>query len=171
MKKRAEELTVAFVSWLERYSPRRHLSDKPDAQQREIDALMALVLRNAPPQGYLQWFKDLIEILDLSLRTPTWPLVSEIADACSKLKTSNYFEQSGQVRLNRFELTAKRMRAGEAVGEEYLFGSSAFELLGRGYVRSELLTSYRESFFRQLADQYGTARAETKKAELLAKEC
>lgn len=59
------------------------------------------------------------------------------------------------MQTDRFVITSNRMAANEAVGEGYLYGADAVELIARGLVDQETMTRYRSAAFFKRKDLYG----------------
>lgn len=57
--------------------------------------------------------------------------------------------------MDRFEITGNRMAAGEPVGEGYLYGADAVELIARGLVDEPTMRRYRSAAFFHRKDIYG----------------
>lgn len=57
--------------------------------------------------------------------------------------------------MDRFEITGARMAAGEHVGEGYLYGSDAVELIARGLVDEPTMRRYRSAAYFRRKDAYG----------------
>lgn len=61
--------------------------------------------------------------------------------------------------IDRFIITGNRMAAGEAVGEGYLYGADAVELIARKLVDRPVMTKYRSAAFFRRKDIYGEEAA------------
>lgn len=61
--------------------------------------------------------------------------------------------------MDRFEITAARMAAGEPVGEGYLYGSDAMELGARRLVDAETIRKYRSAAYFARKNAYGIEAA------------
>ena len=59
------------------------------------------------------------------------------------------------MQIDRFIITSNRMAEGEAVGEGYLYGADAVELIARQLVDQETMTRYRSAAFFRRKDIYG----------------
>lgn len=57
--------------------------------------------------------------------------------------------------MDRFEITGSRMAANEPVGEGYLYGSDAVELIARGLVDETTMRRYRSAAYFHRKDIYG----------------
>lgn len=59
------------------------------------------------------------------------------------------------MKVDRFEITANRMKAGEPVGEGYLYGADAVELIFRGLVDEPTMRKYRSAAYFNRKSIYG----------------
>lgn len=67
--------------------------------------------------------------------------------------------------MDQYLITARRMAAGEAVGEGYLYGREACELIKRRLVDEETMTAYRSAAFLNRRQRYGENAALAWEAE------
>lgn len=156
MNTRDEALLEEFGMWLERYSPRRALQNNSDAMQAEVQALMRVVKKYAPSKDYLSWLGRVTELLDFSMKTSAWPTVNEVGSACiSANKEAAKKAPSQEFSLDPIVVNARRMQRGEAVGDGYLYGRDAVQLLRDGHVSEEIMAKYRSAWFFNAKDVWG----------------
>jgi hypothetical protein len=82
MTARTDELSERFSEWLDRYSPPRHFAGNAKAMQAEADALLGVLARYAPKEGYASWVVDVLGRLSAGMKTRAWPTVAEMTEAC-----------------------------------------------------------------------------------------
>lgn len=170
MTTRNEVLHDVFVRWLDRYSPRRALQQNEQAMKDEVNALMRVVWRMAPKQDYENWLGKVTNQLDYQMKTSAWPTVAEIGAACSnqnKAQVLNNPQSVKQVSLDPAKIAAKRMNAGEAVGEGWLYGRNCLDMIKGGEVSSDTLRKYRSALYFSAKDTYGEERAKVMEADWL----
>lgn len=142
------EIARTFAQWLESYSPPRSIAGKSDAMQREAERLTAVLVKFAPSEGYLGWVDSVLEQVAYQMKTRAWPTVAEIGAACSNArKEARALGPVPSVAMDIYELNANRMKAGEAVGECYLYGREAVEIIARGLIDEATMTKYRSAAF------------------------
>lgn len=142
------EIARAFSQWLESYSPPRSIAGKPDAMQREAERLTAVLVKFAPSEGYLGWVDSVLEQVAYQMKTRAWPTVAEIGAACSNARKAGRNDGGPQpTALDVYEIAAMRMKSGEAVGEPYLYGREAVEMIARGLIDEATMTKYRSAAF------------------------
>ena len=64
-----------------------------------------------------------------------------------------------------YQITAERIQARAPIGEDYLYGPKALELVGRGLVSDAALDPYRSGAFWAHVEVYGYDRAQAMQAE------
>ena len=170
MNSREESLLEEFGKWLERYSPRRALQGNSEAMQAEVNALMKVIKKFAPMSDYLSWLSKVTDTLDFRMKTSAWPTVNEVGSACVAVgKDRAKSGPSDVFSLDPIDVNAKRMNSGEAVGDGFLYGRDAVELLRSGKVSMEIMTKYRSSLFFSAKDVWGEEIALKREAEWKAK--
>lgn len=148
MSIRQAEIAKTFAAWLESYTPPRNIAGKPEAMQREADRLLAVLVKFAPQEGYNGWVDNVLEQVSYQMKTRAWPTVGEIGAACSNArKDARKTGPVPTVAMDVYELNANRMKASEPVGECYLYGREAVEMIARGLVDEATMTKYRSAAF------------------------
>jgi len=147
---------------LHRYRLPEHLSD--DALRDEVNLLVEDI-NGLIPSGYTE--------ADMRLLTPEinaairrrhgaqgWPpakvfiAATEDAVAAAAKKKADA-EPKREFTLDPLEIASRKMHDGEPVGESYLWGVSAIELISRGLIDEETMTSYRSGAFLARREQSG----------------
>ena len=138
-------ITTRFNDWLERYAAPAHLRDKPEAAQREANALLAAALQHAPETRAADWIAALCAELDRTATTRCWPTVREIETAAGKahLAPGPREQVTGDWSLDDAAITARRIRNREPFAENHLHGRIADEMLRRGLITSAELAELR----------------------------
>lgn len=164
MNIRQAEIAKGLADWLALYSPPRNIAGKPEDVQREMDRLIAVIIKYAPQDGYNGWLQSVLDHLAMQMKTRAWPTVGEIGSACTALR-SKAIGPATVTEFDVYELNANRMKAGEPVGEGYLYGREAVEIIARGLIDRETMTRYRSAAFLSRKKAYGEASALTWEAE------
>lgn len=155
---RKEHLKQHLVKYLDRRFPPRGMSEQ--AQIEELQALLRATMKCAPEEGYQEWWPKLEDSLDSIMQTRSWPTVNQIR-AAAKLVGKNTAEKKSAWVLDPVKIAAKAIRAGEAVGDEWIYGVRAVSLLSE--LSEDDLTPYRSSLFFRMKDVWGEDKA--RKAE------
>lgn len=157
-----------LTRFLARKSCPKHLAD-PAPQADEIAALLAAVIGRAPrdPDALRDWWPQFEAALDDRCGR-TWPTVKEIREAASGLMQPATARPSEPGDIDAAAIAGKRMAAGEPVGEGWLYGFAACELIARGLVDQPTMDRYRRAAHHRRARLYGDAAADEWQAEARA---
>ena len=151
-------LRNALRDFLDRRSIPIHLRDKDDARKKEMAALLGKVISLAPKVGYDDWFVSLANALDDMATHRTWPTVNEIRGA-ARLVAKNRSPQAGEIaEFSTVDVMLSRLRNKEPLGDEWLYGSRAVELIGAGASEDDL-KPYRSALFFSMKEIWGEAVA------------
>lgn len=173
MNIRTETIAKIFQSWLKRYSPPRMMADDAETQKAERDTLLRVLLHFAPQADYDSWTHRALDKLEYQMKTRAWPTKGELGSVCSNLRkdgaASGAIPASDWV-LDPVKIAAKRMNAGDGVGDDWLYGVLCVRLMAAGEVSQDTLRKYRSSYFFSLKDSLGDeAAARSIEAEKLEK--
>lgn len=165
------DLKSRLARFLGRKAMPRRLEGKDLAQADEIEALVSAVTRCAPrgADALAEWWPRFEASLG-EMCGGMWPTEREIRDAGAKhreLARSGGGEPTTD--MSPAALVARQMARGEPVGEHWLYGLSACEMIGRGLVSEPEMTRYRSSWFHSLVRMYGRERAEKIEADARAR--
>jgi hypothetical protein len=150
---RSDYLSQHFNEWLDRYAPPRHLADKPDALQAEANDLLRIIGNHAPANGYAEWLDAVLRRLTSTMTARAWPAGGELTKACrAEHQASPGKPVLPQAAIDPAEMAARRMAAGQPVGESWLYGIGACELAARGLVEREVMMHYRSLAFLRRRD-------------------
>jgi len=169
---RTAEISGIFTRWLERYSPPRSLDGNMRAQQDEVAALLGVILRFAPATAYSGFVAGVLDRIEYQMKTRAWPTKSEVATACTDFRKQAGRQDVGQataIDMTAEAITARKMQRGENVGEGWLWGRNAVEMIRRGLVDRETMEAYRSGAFLARRAQYGEASALAWEAEAKAR--
>jgi hypothetical protein len=174
MSLRKVEIAQALSNWLDRYSCPMHLREKPEAAQKEAEALAGVLTRFAPNEEFQPFLNRVFSQLDYQMKTRAWPTVSEMGAACSNVrKESRHGNSQGDTGLDvdmRPEaITARAMLAGKPVGEGWLYGRSAVDMIAAGLIDKDTMDRYRSGAFFARKDLYGEEKALEWEAEAKAR--
>jgi len=160
MNQRMEDLTRLLATFLDRKSVPMNLQGKPNAQAAEVNALIHAVMRFAPRSDWAEWWERMETAIGERSKTRGWPTEGEIKDAALSLigsaKVSMNFEPWV---ADTHAIMAERIKAGAIVGEAWVYGRCAVELIDRGMVTEGQLRPYRSALFFTDKDVYGQAEA------------
>lgn len=155
---------------LRRYRVPEHMGD--DQLRAEVNDLVEDINR-AIPSGYGEGeFRALMPKIHAEIRrrhgAQGWPS-SRVFIAATEAAVEGV-AAAGAVKaeakeIDPYEITARRMQAGEAVGEGYLYGREAVELIRRGLVDEATMRRYRSAAFLARKQAYGEAAALAWEAE------
>lgn len=148
-----------------RQMPRR-VEGKPEAQADELRALVSAVMRCAPrdPDRLGAWWPEFESSLG-ELGSGMWPTEKEVRDAAKACapQVQALVAEAGD--FDGYAITAARMSRGEPVGECYLYGREACELISRGLVDEPTMRKYRSGAYFRRKDIYGADAAQAWEAD------
>ena len=75
---RDQHLADDFKRWLDRFSPPASIKGNGMAMQDAADALLRLILRKAPRDGYTMWLAEVLELTEATMKTRAWPTMHEL---------------------------------------------------------------------------------------------
>lgn len=159
---RKAEIAKQFTDWLDRYSQPMNLRDKPQAAQSEVEALISVLIKMAPQTDYQPFIRAVTDKLDFTMKVRTWPSVQELGAACSNVRKENPQRISSampEVDLSPEGINSRRMMSGQPVGEGWLYGRQACDLIAKGIVTQEVMQRYRSGAFFARKAMYGEEAA------------
>ena len=161
MSMRKTELSQILTRWLNRYSPPRSMAGDQQAQQDEAEALFRVLMKFAPDAEYVDWTNAVLDQLEYQMKTRAWPTKGELGAVCSNMRkqsggkaAASATAQSGWG-TDTYEIIGARMRRGDAVGEGYLYGREACEIIKRRLVTNETMAAYRSIAYLSRKQMYG----------------
>ena len=155
---RTEEISSLFLRWLDRFTPPTRLKANDQARQDEAESLFKVLLRSAPQTGYADWVAGVLLVTEGTMKTRAWPTVHELGAACanSRKKPTGPKEE---VQFDHLRINANRIHAGESVGDGYLYGRAAHEMIAKGYILEGDLDRHRSSLFFGMKKIWGEQEA------------
>ena len=145
---RNDELRNNTMKLLARLNAPRAVQGNTDALKTEAQFLVDRVIKLAPSRQYTDWFVDFEEALLTNLESRTWPTAKEISkaakDIAPKRPEIRDDTQPKGYEPNELKINAKRIHNKEDVGENYIFGTMADQMVRTGLVTQEQLQPYRD---------------------------
>lgn len=168
---RNEWLAGALSRYLDRRTIPQGLKDKPEALRDEAQALVRVLIRLAPVDGYQEWCGDFIDKLAMDAQTRAWPTQGEMQSAAKALRKSAIrpFNAESNAKIDPLAIAAKRIRDGEAVGDEYLWGRCCVEMQDAHGITDAQLAPYRSALFfadKALVEESGALEREAQRKEM-----
>jgi len=155
------DVSARLTRFLERRQIPRRIEGKEAATRDEIKALSDAVYRSAPrsTEALAEWWPAFERALG-EVGSGLWPTEREIKDA-AKSATAEKPATGGKssTELDYVALTGKAMEEGRPVGEGWLYGRNAVELIRRRLVTQEVMTAYRSGAFLARREIYGQEAA------------
>lgn len=146
-QERITHITHILAQILGTYEAPKHLRDSAEAQRAEVQLIAKMVNKAFPNDTNSDHISGIMETAEIRLKqshkTRTWPTGAAIADA---VKRSFSSPKGGvtSVSLDPFVINANRIKNKEAVGDTWIEGVCADELLEKGLVTSQDLAPYRK---------------------------
>lgn len=163
------DLKSRLVRFLGRKQMPRRFEGNPTAMDDEIAALAGVLARNAPrnADALAAWW-PIFEAKLGEICGSMWPTEKEIRDA-GKATTREAPRPEGVkfdgLDMRDIAIAARRMARGEPVGEGYLWGRMAVEMIAERLVDEPTMSRYRSGAFFARKDAYGEAAALAWEAE------
>jgi hypothetical protein len=157
------------TSVLPRYTRPDHLDDA--AARAEAADLVTDINAEIPvmPEAMFPGFlADVFSKLRRSYTRRDWPPIGAFVKAVQLARRE--ITPSGAPEpetRDEYEIAAAKMLAGDAVGQQYIYGPKAKELEARGMVDDATFRKYRSSLFFSLRGMYGGERAIAVEDELI----
>jgi hypothetical protein len=154
---RKAEISQRLNEWLDRLAVPFHLRDKPEAAQKEAEALLRMVLKYAPKTDYVAFVNRICDLLDARLKERKWPSPHDMGAACVNVAkdTARGSACDEWVDTSPEAITGRRMARGEPVGEGWLWGRAAVDLIAGQHVTREVMDRYRSGAFLARRKAYG----------------
>lgn len=166
MSLRNTEIAGMLRRWLERFSPPASIKDNPRAAQDSADALLRALLKFAPQADYVPWVNRALDATETQMKTRAWPTVHEIGAVCSNMrKDEPRHGGSTSFSLDPFEVAARRVHNHQPIGDMWIYGHHAHEIVARGLVTDAQLQPYRSGLFFQMKAAWGEEQALAVEAE------
>lgn len=151
---RKSKAQSAVVEFLSSYSSPRGLSE--DAKVSQIKNIADAFARRLPLGDFSRFESDL-EKTFTAIRDDhkgyAWPVQSEFVDAMPK-GAARTGAKLQQYKPDEKEAMAKRMNAGEAIPDAWVWGQLSFSLVSNGLVPRDALDSYRRAAVANFEDVF-----------------
>lgn len=157
---RTDDIKAALTRWLDRYSPPASMKNNPQAVQDEVMGLLRLLLRHAPAINYDDWVAEVLERCSQVMKTRAYPTQHELGAECANYRKEMHTAGIGQGPSEGWSVdpalfTSNKMARGEVVGEAWLYGISACEVIARKLISRETMEAYRSGAFLARRAMYG----------------
>ncbi len=169
---RDDFLAAELEAYLNRKAVPTSLHNKPQAQAAEIAALLGALNRYAPKGSKAEFWGRVERYLDERSTSRAWPTVGELVGACKECRPSEKGETEhrlGDAAVDTYAVHARRISEGEAVGDEWLYGRLALELVERGLATEARLNQYRSGLYFKMKETWGEEKARWKEDEYKAR--
>jgi hypothetical protein len=148
---RTSEISGLFTRWLERRSPPAQIRENERAQQDEALSLIGAILRFAPHSGYSEFTVKALDQIECEMRARAWPTKGELVDVCATLRREIDARRTdlsaGDRDMSPAAIAARKMLAGEPVGEGWLYGTDACELISKRLIDEATMRRYRSGAY------------------------
>lgn len=151
---------------LRRYRAPEHLSD--DAMRDEVNLLVEDINRQIPDSATEADIKLLLPEINAAIRrrhgAQGWPPAKVFIAATEDARIAAANKKAAsqpicETNLDPYQITSRKMRAGEPVSEGYLWGREAVQLIARGLIDQITMENYRTGAFTARKQQYGEEHA------------
>lgn len=153
---RKSDIANRLNDWLfsGRYNPPRDFKGNDRAEKAEAEALLSVLLKMAPHSDYQSFLDAFFDRLEDTLKVRSWPNKHEVTQICSGLRKERpvLVPESDQIDMSPEAIIGRKMARGEPVGEGWLWGLSAVELIVGRHVTKEVMDAYRLGAFNARAD-------------------
>ena len=133
-------------NFLQRLNPPKAMQSNAEAQKEEITDLYNRIVKLAPTRDYTEWWGNFTEHLLSNAIARTWPTIRELNEAAKAIapKRKKFIDDvSDQWVLDEYIINAKRINQMEPVGEYWVNGKGAQELIRRGLIQAHQLDPYK----------------------------
>lgn len=169
-----EERTSAIGTWLRvdvlpRYNMPDHLGDTQ--ARREISDMVEdinRVLPILPADSFTTFLADVFSKIRMTHTSRAWPPISTFVKAVTgaKKEAPTRIGRQAEYVTDEYAVAAAKMRSGETVGDGFIYGPKAKEIVARGLASEADMDGYRSALFFNFRDVYGEDCAKRKEAEL-----
>tara|TARA_Y100000015_G_C2389832_1_gene89499 strand:+ start:1012 stop:1473 length:462 start_codon:yes stop_codon:yes gene_type:complete len=152
---RNSELKEKTLKMLGRLNAPRAVQNNDENMKSEAEFLCNQIIKLAPSKNYNEWFQDFEENLLSNLETRTWPTAKEISKSAKAIapKRPEFRElEPEKYQPNELKINANRINNSEPVGENYIMGAMAEQMVRAGLVAEKQLEPYKEYLKRMKND-------------------
>lgn len=143
---------------LPRYTRPDYLDD--NTAQREVADMVGDInkaLPTLPADSFAPFLADVFSKIRMVHTSRQWPPIATFVKAIggAKKEAAPSTGPKSEYRPDLYAVMAAKMRARQPVGQDYVYGPKAKELMARNLVDEATMTSYRSGLFFALRDAYG----------------
>ena len=142
------ELKNRTMKMLARLNAPRAVTGNAEAAKTEAEFLCKRVNGLAPSRQINEWFDDFEEALLGNWETRSWPTAKQISQAAKEIapKRPEFIDytQSKGYEPDELKINAERIKRNEDVGESYIIGTFAEQMVRSGLVTEEQLEPYKK---------------------------
>tara|TARA_B100000524_G_scaffold345558_1_gene244355 strand:+ start:363 stop:824 length:462 start_codon:yes stop_codon:yes gene_type:complete len=152
---RNNELKEKTLKMLGRLNAPRAVQNNDENMKSEAEFLCNQIIKLAPSRNYNEWFQDFEENLLSNLETRTWPTAKEISKSAKAIapKRPEFREMEPEkYQPNELKINANRINNNEPVGENYIMGAMAEQMVRAGLVAEKQLEPYKQYLKRMKND-------------------
>lgn len=152
---RNNELKEKTLKMLGRLNAPRAVQNNDENMKNEAEFLCNQIIKLAPSRNYNEWFQDFEENLLSNLETRTWPTAKEISKSAKAIapKRPEFRElEPEKYQPNELKINANRINNNEPVGENYVMGAMAEQMVRAGLVAEKQLEPYKQYLKRMKND-------------------
>ena len=152
---RNNELKEKTLKMLGRLNAPRAVQNNDENMKNEAEFLCNQIIKLAPSRNYNEWFQDFEENLLSNLETRTWPTAKEISKSAKAIapKRPEFRElEPEKYQPNELKINANRINNNEPVGESYVMGAMAEQMVRAGLVAEKQLEPYKQYLKRMKND-------------------
>lgn len=152
---RNNELKEKTLKMLGRLNAPRAVQNNDENMKNEAEFLCNQIIKLAPSKNYNEWFQDFEQNLLSNLETRTWPTAKEISKSAKAIapKRPEFRElEPEKYQPNELKINANRINNNEPVGENYVMGAMAEQMVRAGLVAEKQLEPYKEYLKRMKND-------------------
>ena len=170
MNLHAADVNRRLTDFLDRRQAPRSFAANEAAKADQISAYLGILTRAAPPAPALdEWWGRFLEALSDLSETWAWPSEKEIRNACKAISGSARRDQPGDAwRPDSVAINLARLNSGEPIGEDWLWGRQALQLVAAGADR-HVMRERRIAAAEAMAAIYGPDETRARLAVLKAR--
>lgn len=167
---RTRSITDQFEDWLDGLSPPASMRDNAERMQKEKLSLLRIVLKFSPDEHWGAFINEALDECAMTMKARVWPTQNELGTAFRNMRREKVGGASGGFARqpgprDAAEIVSDQMSRGEPVGEFWLYGISACELIARGLVDRQTMEAYRSGAFFARKSFYGEDEAKAWEAQ------
>jgi hypothetical protein len=159
-EERMRLITSLVNNFLAEWKQPDHLTDQ--TAMTRIRSIAEAINKRLPASlnrdGLREVCSDIFQAVSESHKGREWPDVSTFAKCAEARGELAAKAKPVQHEFDTVDINLRRLRRGDALGDEWIFGRRAVELLGRG-VTEEELDAYRSALFFNFKEVWGVEEA------------